>query len=129
MITRDNIKEKVDLIIERVDIPEWNDFIFVRSITAEERDLFENSMYTGQGDDRQENLKNLRARLVVLAACDEAGKRIFKDSDTEWLGRKNALAVNRIFQKAQELGGFKKEDIDTLTKNSKSGQSADSILE
>lgn len=129
MITRDFLKKLDDFRTVKVEVPEWKDFVYVRTLTGLERDAFETSMYTGRGKDRRENLKNLRARLVVLTVCDEKGVRLFTNEDAEWIGKKNANALDRIFIKAQELAGLRQEDIEDLTKNSESTQNEKSILE
>lgn len=129
MLNRDFIKEIKDFRIEKVEIPEWDDFVYVRSLTGTERDAFESSMYIGKGDGRQENLKNIRARLVVLTACDENGVRIFEDKDVDWVGGKNANALDRIFIKAQELAGLRAEDVEKLAKNLESTQNEEFISE
>jgi len=130
MITKESIKSQQDVKIEKVEIPEWNDFIYVKSMSGKERDQFENEMYSrGENGEMVSNLENLRARMIVLTACDDKGNRIFKDADAEWLGEKNAAALNRIFNKANELSGFRKQDIDKLVKNSEGGQSDASTSE
>ena len=92
MLNRDDILKVVDLDVKTVEVPEWNGSVNVRGLTARERDSFEASI--GQSA----NLDNLRARLVVLCLVDEEGKRIFKDSDANALGAKNAQVVNKLFQ-------------------------------
>lgn len=129
MISRDSLRKIWDMTIEKLDIPEWQDFVYVRSLTGEERDSFENSMFERRGDDIKQNLNNLRARLVVLTACDDKGERIFSDADISWLGTRNARALERIFIKAQELSGLRKKDIEDMVKNSGKTQDASSISE
>jgi len=128
MITRESLKQQKDIKIEKVEIPEWNSFVYVKSLTGKERDSFEDSMYTGRSGEKV-NLKNLRARLVVLTMCNENGKRIFSDEDADWVGDKNAAALNRIFVKAQELSGLRQEDVERLVKNSNSAPGAESTSE
>lgn len=74
-----------------------------------------------------DNMKNLRAKLVALTIVDEEGNRIFSQQDVNLLGKKSALALNRVFEVAQRLNGLKPEDVEELTKNSESDQSDDFI--
>ena len=45
---------------------------------------------------------------------------MFTDRDVERLGKKSALALDRIYEVAQRLNGIGKKEIDELTKNSES---------
>ena len=123
MLDRKAILAKKDIKIEPVKVPEWGGSVFVKSLNGEERDDFENSMWEGRGEDRKENMNNLRARFIVLVVCDEEGNRIFSDADAPAVGKKNAAILNKIFTVGQRLSGMTKEDVDALTKNSESGPS------
>src|SRR5690606_40748699 len=100
LLSRDAILQAQDLPTERVEIPEWNGEVIVRGLTAAERDQFEQSIVETRGKDTRVNLRNIRAKLVALCVVDEEGKRLFKDEDAELLGRKSAVALNRIFEVA-----------------------------
>ena len=41
LLSRDDILGSDDLRLERVDVPEWNGVLYVRVMTAGERDQFE----------------------------------------------------------------------------------------
>jgi len=114
MNTREQIFEVVDLPLEKVEVPEWNTTIYVRGMTAAERDHWEMGIYGSKGETRFENI---RSRLVVLTACDEKGQRIFQDGDADELGKKNAKVVIRLFDIAQRLSAVAQKDVDELTKN------------
>ena len=117
-LTKEAILSKDDLVKELVSVPEWGGDVYVRCLTGTERDDFESSLVSKKGKSQDTNFKNLRAKLVALTVVDESGVRIFDDTDIPALGKKNAAALDRLFDKAQELSGFKKEDIEDLTKNS-----------
>lgn len=118
VLDRDAILGLTDRQIEKVPVPEWSGSVFVRSLMAEERDEFEAGCSDGKG---KMTLQNFRARLLVMAICDQAGNPIFsKKIDVLALGRKSAKAVDRIFAKAKELSGFSKEDLEEYVKNSES---------
>ena len=126
ILNRKAILDSEDLKTEEIFIPEWNGSVFVRTLTGQERDEFEESMFRGK-ERKEANFRNLRARLVALTVVDEAGKRLFNLDDMEILGRKSSRALDRIFDVAQRLAGFTGEDIKELEKNSESGPSGDSI--
>jgi hypothetical protein len=127
MSLRDLILTADDLPREAVHCPEWKATVYVRTMTGEERDAFEQSQMEKRGKDEKQNLVGIRARLAVICACDKDGNAIFGESDIPALSKKSAKALNRIFNKASALNGFTGEDVEELAKNSESGQSAASI--
>lgn len=127
MDLREKVLEAKDLPApEKVECPEWDCTLYVRTITGTERDAFEQSMIERKGKSRKVNLANVRARFAVLCCCDEEGNRVFEDADAAALGRKAAKPLDRLYAKAQELNGFSDEDAEELAKNSDEGQSDNS---
>ena len=128
-LKRDQILSAKDMKKDYVDVPEWGGEVCLKSLTGTERDDFEASMIevSKTGKTRQ-NLRNLRARLVVLCAIDpdDDDLRLFSDSDVHELGRKSAAALDRVFAAAQKLNGFTKEDIEDLAEGFESGPSESS---
>lgn len=117
VLTKNAILSQSDREIELVEVPEWGGVVFVRSLSGEERDQFEASIIERNGRDVRTNLRNLRARLVVLAACDESGAPIFTPGDAAALGAKSAAALDRIFSVAQRLSGLRENDVQELAEN------------
>lgn len=118
LLARSEMLRERPLRRELVRVPEWGGQVLVRELTGEERDQFE----AGLVEQRQRgglNLKNLRARLVVLAVCDEAGARIFSDLDADALGRQGAAPVGRLYDVAARLSGLSRQDEDELLGKSK----------
>ena len=126
LLTRDAILNAQDLARERVEVPEWGGAVLVRALTGRERDAYEAGIVHPDGRKMRYTLTNMRARLVSLSVIDEAGTRLFSDSDVELLGRKSAAALERVFEAAQRLSGLSAQDVDELVKNSESGPSDDS---
>jgi len=114
MLDRDGILKSDDLPRELVDVPEWGGELYVRTLTGSERDEFEQSMVTGKG---KTNLDNVRARFAVLTICDSEGKRIFRASDAEALGKKSAAALGKVFDVASRMNGFSQQDAEELTQS------------
>lgn len=113
-LTRDQILNAQDMHTEKVSVPEWGGDVFVRTITAGERDKFEMSL-DGQ------RVEDVRASLAALTVCDEANKPLFDMSDIKKLTVKSAAALDRIFDVASRLNKFSKADVDTLGKVSTPG--------
>ncbi len=115
---REEILGLDDIKTDELHIPEWGTYVHVRGLTGRERDLYEESLHQRRGRDMQINLRNARAKLVVLCTVDESGKRLFTEKDVAKLGEKNARALDRIFSKARDLSGLSDDDMEELTKNS-----------
>lgn len=119
---------------ERVEVPEWGGAVFVRTLTAGERDRLEKAILDArpqedknkdkdkneEADKRRQTIvpPNFRGLLVSLAACDEQGKRLFTDADVAKLSDKSAAAMSRVFDVALRLSGFTDADVEELQKNS-----------
>jgi len=112
-LTKDAIKScKSNFAMEKVEIPEWDGFVFVRELSARGKDIFDDSMVEYDLATKGVKFKsatNRRALLAVLTACDEDGNLVFDDKDISWLGDKQFKAVNRIFEAAQRLNGMTPE--------------------
>lgn len=126
LLTRDAILAAQDIQTEEVQVPEWRGSVMVRGMTGTERDAFEASVLTGKGRNRDVNLKNFRARLIVKSVVNGKGERMFTRADIDALGQKSAAAIARVFDVATRLSGMSDEDVEELTKNSEDGQSEDS---
>lgn len=126
MLSKDDILNADDLPSEVVEVPEWGGSVIVRTLTGSERDAFEMSCVRRVGKSTTQDLKNIRAKLVVRAVVSDDGKRLFADGEVELLGKKSSSALDRLYDVAARLSGIREEDIEELAKNSTSGQSEDS---
>ena len=106
----------------KIDTSDWTpgeeSWIYVRELSARERDEFENSLTSGTGKKLKFETKDVRARLAVLVCCDEAGARIFSPDDVDWLSQRPAGILSKIYDAAQQLNNFSDEDVEELVKNS-----------
>ena len=100
-----------DLPRELVNVPEWGGDVFVRTMTGTDRDAFEASLIGKEG-----RMENVRARLVSLTLCNEAGERMFDDAEIAALGKKSARALDRVFSVAQRLNGIGTEQVEAAKK-------------
>lgn len=117
MLSKDAIIAVQDTKIERVEVPEWGGHVYVRGLTARERDEFETStVKMNKKGQREDNLENFRARFVSLVMVDDKGARLFTNrAEVSMLGNKSAAALQRVFNKGQELNGMSDDDVDSLT--------------
>jgi hypothetical protein len=134
MLTRENIRGADDLPREKVMVPEWapsgtdpaDAYVWAASFWGDDRDAFEMEVEARRGTDGEVNRIGFRAYLVALATVDDDGKKLFTLDDIEWLGRKNAAALDRIYSAIIRLNKLSKADVEELTKNSETGQGAGS---
>lgn len=125
-LTREQILQADDLLLEDVEVPEWDGTVRVRGLTGAERDAFESEIVQLKGKKASLNTQNFRAKLVARSVVDEDGQRLFSDRDAQVLGQKSAAALQRVFEVAQRLSGLSETDVEELVANFNEGQSDDS---
>jgi len=110
---REAILASDDLKREPVDVP-WEmggEKLYVRELQAKERDEYlTTTMKTGEFAWRT----NLTAELLVKVIVNEAGERIFADSDSDALGAKGTSVLSKLFQVAMRLSGMEVEAAEAL---------------
>lgn len=116
ILTKQAILAADDLPRELVNVPEWGGDIFVRALTASERDAFENELTVRHGTKVEVTLIDARAKLCARTICDETGKRLFTDAEVLALGSKSAAVLTRIFEIAQRLAGLSPAEVEQLVK-------------
>lgn len=131
VLGRDVILTVEDLPREFVETPEWGGGVWVRCLTAAERDAFEAQQIQARIEGKKltvtPDLQNGKARLIVRCIVDDEGKRLFADKDAEALGAKNAAVVDRLYAVARRLSGMAREDdLAELIKNSDADRIDDS---
>lgn len=108
-----------DTKLEKVNVPEWGDDVFIKTLSGTERDAFEEAYST-------EKMRNFRPRFLVLTLCDDKGERLFTDDEVDALGAKSAAVINRLFDKAWAFNAFRSEDVEALGKGSETAQNGGS---
>lgn len=126
LLSRDQILGAEDRTFEEVDCPEWGGTVRLRSISGAERDAYEQGLIQQRGNSRQMNMRNARAKLIVLCAVDEGGRRMFTEQDVAALGKKNAKPLDRLFDACRRLSGLSEDDVDKLTEDFDETQGEDS---
>ena len=114
-LTRDQIKAIQDIVFEEVEVPQWNDTVWVRSLTAEEQGMFKNSMLDQKGKNAKVTFNLSTIKAVRMGACkDQTGEPLFQKADEEWLRKKNSGAVQVLFNAISRLSGLSEEDLEEL---------------
>ena len=123
-LTREQILAIQDGEREEVQIPAWGGSVFVKVLSAAEKDYWEKMLQPPDGAEATNQQKldarydNLRARTAVLATCDEQGMPLFTFADAEWLGSKSGKALDKIWEVFVRLNELGKDEIEALKKNS-----------
>lgn len=126
LLSKEQIWQAEDIQTLDVSVPEWGGDVRLRGLSGRERDEFEAKSLVQRGQDRQVNVRNLRARLIAACAINEDGTQLFQPSDLLHLGSKSAVALERLFDAARKLSGMSPTDIDELAENLDDAQSGDS---
>lgn len=120
VLTKDQILSAPDIQLELVEVPEWKGSVYVKTMTAAERDNFEKSIMGRRGI--EPNLEGVRAKMLVATVVDKDGNALFTMEEIDVLGAKSARAVDRLFAVAQRLSGFTPQDVEALAKKSRPGR-------
>ena len=115
-LTKEQILQKQDLLIESVDVPEWGGRIYVRSLSGTEREEYE-KICSDRSRSKNFDMRGLRVKLIVLSVCDKDGKRIFGESDEAKLNKKSAAVIEKVFNAAKKASGLSDQDVKDLTEN------------
>jgi hypothetical protein len=118
-LDRKSILAADDVRKEKVHVPEWKGDVFLRVLTGTDRDRFEES-YADQ------KMKAFRIRFLLLALCDEDGERLFNDDESDILGKKSSVVINRLFEAGWKLNAFTQEAVDALGEDSETAPSGGS---
>ena len=110
LLSKDQILSANDVKIKKVEVPEWGGHVFVRSMTAIQRDDFEVRHAKG-------TLKNYRATIASRTICDESGALMFSEAEIAQLSQKSSGALSRIYDVAIDLSGVSEEDAQELEKS------------
>lgn len=117
MLTVDQIRavdREIRSKVQAVEVKEWNNTtVYVRRITASERDAFGVEYEASKAGNRP-----FRGWLAALCLCDEKGNQLFHVAQAEELGNMDGGAIDRINQAAMEFNGLTEKAMDDAEKNS-----------
>ena len=110
VLSADDILGAKDVKLDSVDVPEWGGRVYVREFSARVREEFEEALYGDRDDDAPPDQKNVRARVVALAACDATGKALFTLDQAAALAEKSNDALARVYDRAAALNRLRAKD-------------------
>lgn len=116
LLGRDEILAADDLPTTTVEVPEWGGPVRLRTITAGERDAWDEVDLVRRLA-KEPVSTPVRARLVALCAVDGNGQQLFSTKDVEALAAKSAKAMDRVFGAASDLNFLAVGNIEALEKN------------
>jgi hypothetical protein len=109
MTTREYILQTRDRPATALYIPEWDTTVYVRPLSARQRDRLE-------GQQARDPYTDVRARVAMMAVVEEDGRPMFDESDLSAVSERNSRALDRIWVLATALSGITKEDFEELKK-------------
>jgi len=110
-LTIEEILAANDASVKKVECPEWGGCVYIRTLTADERDAWELQV-SNDGRPR-------RATLVAAALCDENGTPLtMTAAQVDGLGHKASGPVDRIADAIMSHNAMRAEDMEKLEKNS-----------
>ena len=115
LLTRDQILQAQDLKTQDIEVPEWGGTVRISMMTGRSRDLYEAGLFKNK--DSEANYDNLRARYLSYCLVNEKGDLIFTMQDVVELGKKSGVAIDRVFEAANQLNGTSNEGMEELAKN------------
>jgi hypothetical protein len=115
-LTREQIVAAMRPKRQRFEVPELGGAIYLRGLTAGERDRFQASCWEGTGAERKTNLVDANARLVAMVWVDAAGTSL-KYSDADLVQMDGAL-VGRLADLAVEMNALGAKAAETAKGNS-----------
>jgi hypothetical protein len=109
-LSKDAILAADDAKVTPVEVPEWGGSVNVRVMSGVQLDAFQNCVAGARDKSGAINGRGLRAALVALAACDDAGAALFTEADIPALEVKSGVALQRVFDAAAKLNGLTKDE-------------------
>ena len=131
VLSRDVLLQKQDLKMEWVPLDGEGNGVFVKEMTARERDSWEADLLEeregAEGTEYKPGFTDFRAKLAVRTVVDENGAYLFAPDDAEKLSKNmGAKRMEMIVTAAQNLNKISKADREALEKKSKGTQESDS---
>jgi hypothetical protein len=123
LLTRGDLLKKETLSKEKVELNENGDFVYVRQMTAHEKNVWEMSQMKKTVDAKRKvqydlSLEDYRAKLAVCCVCDEEGNLLFAPEDYHELSANiSAATLEKIVDVAQKLNAITEEDKEEMVKN------------
>jgi hypothetical protein len=112
-LTGDDILNLNDVVVERVDVPEWGGHVFVRTLSAEAKEQYIESIRRITGRGKKQNveiiLEKSSAKLAAQTMCKEDGTLLWPNGSMATIDRlaaRSAKALSRVVDAAAKLNGL-----------------------
>jgi hypothetical protein len=109
LLSKDQILKQTDLGHEDFQVPEWGGTVRIKTLSGLEKEDLESKL--------REKLHNIRANWLAATLIDESGKNLFSESDIESLGKTSCAVMDKVFERALERNGVKKDKLEEIEKN------------
>lgn len=126
-LTKEEILRANDISPVKVECPEWGGSVWLLPLDGERRDRWDQvgseKLAPKNGDP---DWRGLRAELVAMHLCDEAGKlQKFTAAEVLKLGHKSSKVLNRLFMVCQDISGISEDVFEEMAKNSSGDQNGE----
>jgi hypothetical protein len=118
MLTKEEILARRPTLIEPVPMPEWGGTVYVRELSAAERDAFEAQQIIAKRAVEGSELHDFRAKIIVLSACDADGNRMFDDSEIPAVSKLPVKELQRLFDAGLRVGAISESEAEAIEENS-----------
>jgi len=113
---RQTLLKTRELPRERVTVPELGE-VWVRTLTAGERDEYEQECFHARAASTNDHVPNARARLLVRTLCDARGQALLTPADVDALGAQPIHVIQPLYNVAARLNALTQQDREELEKN------------
>lgn len=93
--------------LEPLELPELGGTVYVKAMTAGEREQFEQDMTSND----LVKSKKVRATVFANSVTDENGNRLFTPDDIDSINSLPASIVSKVFDKSNELNGINTQQV------------------
>lgn len=120
LLDRDTMLQHRPPRYEDVPVPELataakpDAVVRIQALSGTAIDRFLASLWTADG---KYNRQDYAAKLVVLAAVDEKGERLFRDEHTPAVGLLDGAIVQRLALTAERLSGLQAKQVEIVAGN------------
>lgn len=120
VLTAGSIEAIADFAVEEVPVPAWGGSVFVRTLTADQRDEFVTTFINEETGKVLRSARSVTATLLAMTVCNAAGELLYPDQEKgrRVFARKSAKATDTLFGRASELNALTEADIEDLAGNS-----------
>jgi hypothetical protein len=110
MLTIEQILSALDSPVAMVTVPEWGGDIYMKFLSAMDREKWEIEVKRMFDDNTQKKPNHIpvsiRASLLQKSICDENGKLLFAEADIPSLSNKSGPVIMRLFDECRRINAM-----------------------